>query len=71
MFGKIRRMGRIFKEDGRALIVAMDHCSFNGTNPGLECPGKTLEEIKEGGGDAVLVNFGVARKFERELSGLG
>ena len=65
---KTRRMNHIFKEDGKALIVAMDHGTFNGAAPGLEHPGETLQQIAEGGADAVLCNFGVARKFAKELA---
>lgn len=48
---KTRRMNHIFKEDGKALIVAMDHGTFNGAAPGLEHPGETLQQIAEGGAD--------------------
>ena len=68
---KTRRMSHIFKEDGKALIVAMDHGTFNGASAGLEHPGETLSQIAEGGADAVLCNFGVARKFAKELAPLG
>lgn len=71
MVDKIRRMHRIFGKDGKAFIVAMDHCTFNGANPGLENPAETLEQVAEGGADAVLVNMGVARAFAKELAPLG
>lgn len=68
---KTRRMNRIFKADGKSLIVAMDHGTYNGASAGLDNPGRTLEQIIEGGADAALVNFGVARKFAQELSAIG
>lgn len=68
---KIRRLNHIFKEDGKALIVALDHGTYNGASPGLECPGETIEQIIEGGADAALVNFGVARRFAKELAPIG
>lgn len=68
---KIRRLNHIFQKDGKALIVAMDHGTFNGANYGLENPGKTIEQIVEGGADAAIINFGVARKFESVLSDIG
>ena len=68
---KERRMNHIFKPDGKALIVAMDHGTYNGAAAGLEHPGETIEQIIEGGADAALVNFGVARKFAKELAPLG
>jgi len=51
-----RRLHRIFGEDGRALIVAMDHGS-QGPMPGLEQPGRVLDEVVAGisGVDVILV----------------
>ncbi|MDF3000573.1 MAG: deoxyribose-phosphate aldolase/phospho-2-dehydro-3-deoxyheptonate aldolase [Bacillota bacterium] len=68
---KVRRMNHIFKEDGKTLIVAIDHGTYNGAAEGLEHPGETIEKIAEGGADAVLCNFGVARTFAKELAPLG
>jgi DhnA family fructose-bisphosphate aldolase class Ia len=66
-----RRLQHIFKPDGRALIVAMDHAALDGPMKGLECPGKTIEQISAGGADAVLTTYGVARAFAKELAPLG
>ncbi|MFP4345371.1 MAG: class I fructose-bisphosphate aldolase [Anaerolineales bacterium] len=66
-----RRLNRIFRPDGRALIVAMDHGMMDGPRKGLENPGETLLKIAEGGADAVLTTYGVARRFARELAPLG
>ncbi|HCR83672.1 MAG TPA: deoxyribose-phosphate aldolase, partial [Lachnospiraceae bacterium] len=52
---KERRLNHIFKPDGKALIVAMDHGTFNGASPGLEHPGETISQIIEGGADSALV----------------
>lgn len=68
---KTRRMDHIFKCDKKSFIVAMDHGTFNGSSLGIENPGKTLELLVEGGADAVLVNFGVARKFASAFSSIG
>ena len=71
-----RRMNRIFRTDrtersGRALIVAMDHGLLDGPCLGLEDPGWTITQVAEGGADAVLTSYGVARRFARELAPLG
>lgn len=71
-----RRMNRIFRPDrgdlpGRALIVAMDHGLLDGPSRGLEKPGITIAKVKEGGADAVLTSYGVARRFARELAPMG
>lgn len=68
---KTRRLNHIFHGDGKALIVAMDHGTFDGASPGLINPGETIAQIVEGGADAALVNFGVARAFAKELSAIG
>lgn len=67
----LRRMNRIFRPDGRALIVAMDHGLIDGPTPGLEQPDATVAKVAAGGADAVLTSYGVARRFARELAPLG
>jgi class I fructose-bisphosphate aldolase/fructose-bisphosphate aldolase/2-amino-3,7-dideoxy-D-threo-hept-6-ulosonate synthase len=65
-------MNRIFRsQDGRAMIVAMDHALLDGPCPGLEDPGQTIDKIVAGGADAVLTSYGVARRFARELAPIG
>lgn len=66
-----RRLRRIFRNNGRALIVAMDHGLIDGPCPGLEQPGATIAKITAGGADAVLTSYGVATRFATELAGLG
>ncbi|MBE3581124.1 MAG: deoxyribose-phosphate aldolase [Thermoanaerobacteraceae bacterium] len=68
---KIRRWHRLFQRDGRTFIVALDHGTNAGALPGLERPEETILKMAASGVDAVIVNYGVARKFARELSGLG
>jgi class I fructose-bisphosphate aldolase len=67
----VRRLRRIFREDGRTLIVAMDHGLIDGPCRGLEDPAQTLAQIAAGGADAVLTSYGVAQRFAGELAGLG
>ena len=71
-----RRMNRIFRpgrdsQPGRALIVAMDHGLLDGPCQGLEDPGQTIAKAVEGGADAILTSYGVARRFARELAPIG
>ncbi len=68
---EMRRMRRIFRNDGRAVIVAMDHGLIDGPCPGLERPGETIAKVVAGGADAILTSYGVARRFAGELAGLG
>ena len=55
---KGRRLSRILAEDGRALVLAMDHGVIAGPLPGLESPREALKRASQGGVDAVLVNPG-------------
>ncbi|HFD40877.1 MAG TPA: deoxyribose-phosphate aldolase, partial [Anaerolineae bacterium] len=66
-----RRLYRIFREDGRALIVALDHGLLDGPCPGLENPARTIAQVVAGGADAVLTSYGIARRFARELAPVG
>jgi DhnA family fructose-bisphosphate aldolase class Ia len=66
-----RRLNRILKPDGRALIVAMDHGLMDGPRKGLEDPGEAITKVAAGGADAVLTSYGVARTFAKELAPLG
>jgi DhnA family fructose-bisphosphate aldolase class Ia len=65
-----RRLRRIFAEDGRALIVAMDHGS-QGPMPGLERPSTILEDVVSGGADAVLTSLGVATTYMSKMERCG
>ncbi len=67
----VRRMRRIFRNDGRSLIVAMDHGTNAGVVPGLERPGETIRNVVEGGADAVIANIGLAHSHAEELAGIG
>lgn len=66
-----RRLNRIFRPDGRALIAAFDHGLIDGPAPGMEQPGETLQQIVSGGADAILTSYGTARRFAREIAPLG
>jgi class I fructose-bisphosphate aldolase len=59
----------ILAEDGRALVLAMDHGRNNGALQGLEDPGKTLQDLLGSGVDAVLCNFGVLKHHRDLLAG--
>ena len=66
-----RRLNRIFRSDGRALIVAFDHGLTEGPARGMEYPAEILAKIVAGGADAILTSYGIATRFEREISSLG
>ena len=65
--GKRRRMRHLFRADGRALFVAMDHPAYMGM--GVE-PGAAAA-IAEGGPDAVLATWQLARARPEAFAGAG
>lgn len=68
---KARRLGHIFRPDGRALIVATEHAAIFGPGKGLELPGDTIAQIVSGGADAIMTSFGIAQHFARALAPVG
>lgn len=66
-----RRMRRIFREDGRTLIVAMDHGNFLNVLPDLRDPGRVIEDVVAGGADAILTTFGVAKNYGTAMGSAG
>src|ERR671912_2475122 len=59
----------ILASDGRALIVAMDHGRTHGAIEGLEDPGTVIEASVDGGADALMTTFGVAKRYREQLAG--
>lgn len=53
----------ILADDGRALIVAMDHARTHGVIEGLEDPGAVLEMVIAAGADGIMTTFGVMKRY--------
>jgi DhnA family fructose-bisphosphate aldolase class Ia len=66
--GKMRRLRKIFSGEGRAVIVAMDHGAYFGIQPGLENPGPLIEQVVEGGANAIMTTVGIAQKYADALA---
>jgi DhnA family fructose-bisphosphate aldolase class Ia len=66
-----RRLKRIFKDDGQALIVAFDHGLTEGPAKGMESPAEVLRKLVAGGADAILTSYGIATRFAAEIASLG
>ena len=62
-------MRRLFRSDGRVLLVAMDHAAFTGPADGLDLP--TMYAVVKAGADAVMTTFGTARRAAAEPGLLG
>ena len=65
-----RRMHHIFGPDGRATVVAMDGAR-DGHARGLEDPVAAVGKVVEGGADAILTTFGMARAVAGVLGSTG
>ena len=65
---KTRRLRRIFRDDGRTVIIAMDHGGFFGPQPGFESPSEPIKQVIAGGADAVMATVGLAQNFASELA---
>jgi predicted phospho-2-dehydro-3-deoxyheptonate aldolase len=68
--GKTRRLRRIFREDGRTVIIPMDHGVSVGPIEGLEDMKQTVDNVSRGGADAVLVHAGIAKTVDNQRMGL-
>lgn len=66
--GKSNRIRRLFREDDKVFIVAMDHGAY-GILDGLENLGKTINMVAEAGADAVMMNIGIIKNYGAEMAG--
>ena len=60
--GKSVRLGRIFKQDGRTLIVPMEDLKDRPWN-------EVLDEVVAGGADAILVTYGILKQYYKDVVG--
>jgi predicted phospho-2-dehydro-3-deoxyheptonate aldolase len=62
MEGKQRRLSRIFRADGRTVIVPMDHGVTIGPCKGIENMQRTVDQLHDA--DAILVHRGLAKHLD-------
>ena len=67
----MKRIRRLFREDGRSLIVAMDHGSAMNVFPDLSDTPSVLRAIVQNGADTVLTSFGILKNYWRILEDTG
>ncbi len=67
--GKEKRLRRIFREDGRTVIVPMDHGVTSGPMRGLRDVQGAVDRVAAGGADAVVLHRGMAMRVD--TGGLG
>lgn len=68
--GKKRRLRRIFREDGRTVIVPMDHGVTIGPVKGLANMEEIVNKLLKGGADAFVVHKGIAKHIDVGNAGL-
>ncbi len=61
MTGKQVHMRRLFREDGRAMVVALDHAQWKGPIQGLVPMARAVRAVVDGGADGLILNPGAAR----------
>jgi fructose-bisphosphate aldolase/2-amino-3,7-dideoxy-D-threo-hept-6-ulosonate synthase len=66
--GKIIRAGNLLADDGKALVVALDH-GMIGITRGIEHMGRVIDQVMKGGADGVLITLGAAKRLALKLSG--
>jgi len=65
--GKLRRFRKLFKADGRSLMIAVDHAAYMGAGPPLP----VVAEIASGQPDGLLATWHVARANAAALAEVG
>jgi len=68
--GKRRRLKRIFREDGRTVIVPMDHGVTAGPITGLVRMQEIVDQLIAGEVDAVVLHRGIAKHVDVGKAGL-
>src|SRR5690606_5712118 len=67
----IRRINRLFKPDGKVLIMAMEHSIIFAPTKGPIKPGETIVKAILGGVDGIMPSSGMARHFAKDISPVG
>ncbi len=69
---KTRRLARLFADDGKCLVIAMDHAGFvDKPLRGLEKPESVIREVAYVGADAFLLTLGSATQCADALGRAG
>lgn len=67
--GRLFHMKRMFRNDNRCFVVAMDHGQVMGPLPGIVDPGPTIRAVIRGGADAVMTTIGIAERYGSLIAG--
>ncbi len=69
MIGKTTRLARLFRNDRRAVVIALDHAQFKGPMDGLRSMPEAVEQAASGGADGVILNPGALRDCVSRYAG--
>ncbi len=69
MTGVLVRLRRIFQEDRRAVVVALDHGQHQGALAGLVPMPRIVRAVADGGADAIILNPGAAVECATNYAG--
>ncbi len=58
-----RRLRKIFKDDGKAFVVACDHSAIYGPIPGMDDIESTLRQVIDAGVDGIMAAYGTVRSY--------
>lgn len=67
----MKRLNRIFKSDGKTVIIAMDHGMGMNVNPALDKTGEIVSAIAAGGADAILTTYGIVTTYGHLMGDMG
>ncbi len=70
VYGKNRRLRRIFGDDGKTVIVPMDHGVTSGPVQGIVNMQNIIDKLVAGGADAVILHKGMAKNVDTKRLGL-
>lgn len=59
----------ITANDGKALIIAMDHGRTGGVTPGIERPDEVFDQVLDAGADGVMASYGILKYYAPMLVG--
>ncbi len=68
--GKKRRLKRILQKDNRTVIVPMDHGVSMGPIKGITNMQNVVDQLLQGGVDAIVLNKGIAKRVNLDNAGL-
>ncbi|MFB4213952.1 class I fructose-bisphosphate aldolase [Shouchella sp. JSM 1781072] len=68
---KARRLHQIFAKDGKSLTLALDGYYFSTNTNGIDTVIKQMPQLIENGLDAVLVTYGLAKRYSEWFHDVG